>query len=126
MDMVIILSLRWWYGAGWKWAWQRSVSQRITWCLEAFSIPQLTRTWLSPFKQTYVGGKRKSIDAAVRGLVDNLVSRVIGAIARTLIIFAGLICMFFAFLSGVVFVILWPFIPLSPIIAVVLAVGGTA
>ena len=120
MPMVIILSLRWWYSAGWQWAWQRSVTQRVRWCVETFSIPQLIQTWFSPFKQTFTGSKKGSIDVQFRALIDNFVSRIIGFIARTFIILAGAICMFLAFISGVVLIITWPFIPVLPIIAIIL------
>ncbi len=122
--MVIILSLRWWYSAGWQWAWQRSVTQRVRWCIEAFSIPQLVQTWFSPFKQTFVHGKRGSIDMQVHALIDNFVSRIIGSIARTFIILAGLVCMFLALVSGILLLLVWPLIPLSPVIALVLVVSG--
>ena len=121
--MVIILSLRWWYSAGWKWAWQRSVTQRVRWCIETFSIPQLIQTWFSPFKQTFTARKRGSFDAQIHALIDNFVSRVIGFIARTFIILTGALCMLFSFISGILLIVVWPFIPALPLIAIILTVA---
>lgn len=122
--MVLMLVLRWWYGAGWQWAWRRAVNERIQWLSEAFSIPALIRTWFSPFKQTYSKANKGSIDLRVQAAVDNLVSRVVGSVLRTIIIVVGLTGIMLAFVVGVVTVIVWPLIPLLPAIAVYLMVGG--
>lgn len=122
--MVIILALRWWYSAGWLWAWQRSVKERVRWCIEAFSMPALVRTWFSPFKQTYSKAREGSIDLKVQAAVDNLVSRIIGTLARTVILIAGLVCMISSVVSGILIVLIWPFIPMMPFIGVILMVLG--
>lgn len=122
--MVIMLVLRWWYGSGWHWVWQRSVVQRVQWCSETFSIPQLVKTWFSPFKQTYNRADKGSIDTRINALVDNFVSRIIGALARTVLIFTGLLFILAAFVSGVLFLLLWPFIPILPILAVIMTATG--
>lgn len=124
MLMAIILCLRWWYSSGWQWAWHRSVTERVAWCMSAFSISALVRTWFSPFKQTYSAGRKGSIDAMIQGTVDNFVSRIIGGIARTIIILTGLACMALAFISGVIIVVVWPVLPVLPIIAIGLAATG--
>lgn len=122
--MVIILGLRWWYSAGWQWAWQRSINERVRWCIEAFSMSALARTWFSPFKQTYSKAREGSIDLKVQAAVDNLVSRIIGTLARTIILMAGLVCMIGSVVSGILIVLIWPFIPMMPFIGVLLMVLG--
>lgn len=82
------------------------------------------KTWFSPFKQTYSSKRKGSIDAKIQSAVDNFVSRVIGSIARTVLIACGLICALVAFVSGVLFIVAWPFIPALPVISLVLAFGG--
>lgn len=124
MAMVIMLMFRWWYSDGWRWAWQRSVNQRLADYNRAFSLSQLVKTWFSPFKQTLNRGKKGSIDTLVQAAIDNFVSRIVGAIARTFIIFAGLIAITFAFISGVIIFLLWPFLPIMPLLAVMLALSG--
>lgn len=120
-----MLVFRWWYGAGWQWAWQRSVSERLDWCIKTFSLPELIRTWFSPFKQTYNhSGGKGTIDMKINAMIDNLVSRVIGTIARSCLILAGLVCMMLAAITGVLFVIIWPMIPLLPVIALGLSALG--
>lgn len=84
----------------------------------------LVRTWFSPFKQTYSSAKNKSIDLKVQAAVDNFISRVIGSLARTLILLAGLLCIVGSIASGILIVVLWPFIPLLPFISVILTAAG--
>ena len=123
MLMVIWLSLRWWYGAGWQWAIKRAIVERLQWCNEIFSITVLMRTLFAPFKQTYSrpGG---SIDARLHALFDNVISRFVGLFARMFIIFAGLLVGLISLLSGLVFVALWPFAPLALPLSLLLMIMG--
>lgn len=110
--MFLWLCLRWWYGAGWKWAWQRAVVARISWCMEMFSIGTLVKSLFAPFKQTYAGGVKGSLGEHFRAFVDRTVSRVLGFIIRSVLILSGLFCGLIAFISGILFMIMWPLIPL--------------
>lgn len=122
--MVILLALKWWYSAGWQWAWKRSVNSRINWVNESFSIPALIRTCFSPFKQTYSRANKGSIDLRVQAAVDNFVSRMIGSVLRTIIIFVGILCMSLTFVIGLAAVIIWPVVPLLPGVAIILSLSG--
>lgn len=121
--MVIWLCLRWWYGAGWQWAAQRSILERLKSCNEMFSIGALFRTLFAPFKQTVTRGQG-SLDMRMHIFMDNIISRFVGFFARSFIIVAGLAAALFVFVSGVLFTVLWPLIPLSLPIALVLLVAG--
>lgn len=122
--MVILLALKWWYSAGWQWAWKRLINERINWINQAFSISALVRTWFSPFKQTYSNAKKGSIDLKVQAMVDNLVSRLIGSLLRTLLIFTGLLFMLISLIFGLIIFLVWPFVPFLPVIAIFLSVSG--
>lgn len=122
--MVIILALKWWYGAGWRWAWHRTIIERLQWINEAFSVSALVKTWFSPFKQTYRKTKNASIDTHIQAAIDNLVSRFVGSLLRTIIIFVGLIGMVLAFVVGLVTVLIWPIVPFLPLIGIVLSILG--
>ena len=121
--MFIFLCLRWWYSAGWGWVWKRSIKERLAWCSSFFSVQALIRTWFSPFKQTYSKNRNKSFDGAIQTAIDNFVSRIIGTLARSVILFAGLVCSIFVLFTGVTMVVLWPFIPVLPLISLVLVTG---
>ncbi|MDQ5972696.1 MAG: hypothetical protein QG553_855 [Patescibacteria group bacterium] len=121
--MVILLGLRWWYGAGWQWAMQKAIVDRLKWCNETFSILALAQTWFSPFKQTY-SQANGSIDVQMHALLDNVISRFVGFFARSFIIFTGLFVALLAFLSGVIFIALWPLAPFALPISLVMMVAG--
>lgn len=121
--MVIWLQLRWWYAAGWQWAFKRAIVQRLQWCNETFSITPLLKTLFAPFKQTQTKGSG-SFDGFFRALIDNTVSRLVGFFARGCIILAGVISALFIIVTGIAFLILWPLIPLALPIAIVLMATG--
>lgn len=121
--MVIQLYLRWWYGAGWHWAVQRAIVERLQWCNETFSIFALMRTLFAPFKQTY-NKSNGSIDMRVRAFFDNVISRCVGFVSRFFIIITGLIACLFVLITGAVFVVLWPLAPLSIPVSVMMMVFG--
>ncbi len=121
--MVLWLCIRWWYSDGWRWAVQRAIVERLQWCNETFSITALMRTLFSPFKQTHrnPGG---SVDIRIHVFVDNIVSRFVGFFARGFVIFMGLLASALVLVSGALFVIFWPLIPLSIPISLAMMVFG--
>lgn len=121
---MLLEVVSWWYGAGWARVAAR-IGGRVSHILEAFSVGLLFRTLFDPFRQIDAGGNGgKSLDAQLRALGDNLFSRVFGAFIRTLFIVLGLLAALAAFLLGVVQLLVWPFVPLLPVIGVVCAVAG--
>lgn len=124
MHMFIWLCLRWWYSAGWGYAWQRGVVQRLQWCESTFSMGNLVRTWFAPFKQTYTGSVKGSLGMHFRAAIDRLISRVIGFLVRSILLVAGLVCSLFVFFTGLIFMAVWPLIPLLPLVAIVLISMG--
>ena len=85
--------------------------------LNFFSIGLLLKTIFSPwrqYKEQYERGFSPSKWFFV--FSGNMVSRVIGAIARILFIILGLIMEIFIFISGIVILILWLALPLVIII----------
>ena len=87
-----------------------------------FSIPTLIRTWLSPWRrlgETYEGG----LDPAAwfSALLVNLLMRVVGALARTVLILVGLLTWLVTALVGVVMVAVWLVLPFIPLILLVMA-----
>ncbi len=122
--MIIVLCLRWWYSAGWQWAWRRMVADKVQWILEAFSTTDMMRTLFAPYRQTFAGNVNGSIGDHLRGLVDNFISRVIGMLVRLFLIIISAGFVLVVFLFGTVFLVLWPLIPFLPVISILLFVGG--
>lgn len=86
----------------------------------------LTNTLFAPFRQTFTGPVRGGLDAHIRAFVDNIISRVIGTLVRSLLLLTGSLVCIGVFLFGLCILALWAFIPISPAVAIVLTAIGLA
>ena len=123
MHMATVGIFWWWYGAGWKSAVFR-VGARIISLYDYFSIDLLLKTLFSPFRQISAGGVDGPINIKIRAFFDQLLSRIIGAIVRTIVIGVGLIALAGMIIFGLVYVIGWALVPLVPLAGLVLALAG--
>ncbi len=87
-------------------------------------MPDLVRTWFSPYRQTFAGGGRGGFDAQIRAFSDNIISRCIGFVVRSVLIFTGSMFCLASVMVGVCALALWPFIPLTPLVGVLLIGRG--
>lgn len=121
--MFIVGLFSWWYGAGWR---QRAgiVKERLMSSIDYFSIDLLLRTYFSPFRQISAGGVDGPIAIKVQAFFDKLISRIIGAIVRTLIIAIGVVTITLHTILGCIVLVVWAIIPLLPFIgAILFAIG---
>lgn len=121
--MFIVGMLSWWYGAGWR---QRvHVAQgRIEGIYDYFSIDLLLRTLFSPFRQISAGSVRGPIGVQLRAWFDQLISRTIGFIVRSLMIIIGSITLFLTSVFQGLMIVIWAFVPVAPIVGIVLGLLG--
>ncbi len=121
--MLIVGLLSWWYGAGW---WQRivAVKERIAGLYDYFSIDLLLKTLFAPFRQISAGGVRGPLSVQLQAWFDRLISRIIGAVVRIGVIVIGSLALLLGAFVGLTMIIVWPLIPLMPIICIVLAMMG--
>ena len=78
-----------------------------------FSIPQLAASWFSPFKRITEDRRGEFNFEAIAGyVIINLLSRVVGALMRTIIIGVGMLILSGMVLAGFVLQIVWIFLPL--------------
>jgi len=123
--MFILGIVSWWYGAGWR---QRItfLRARLAGVMDFFSIDLLLRTLFAPFRQISAGNVQGPIAVQLRAFFDQLLSRVIGAIIRSFMIVMGLATILLTVVFGGLLVIAWAFVPLLPVIGIVLwCVGWT-
>lgn len=118
--MFVVYMLGWWYSRGWAWALQ-SIFSQLREVNETFSIPILLRTWLSPWKQIYTPSSFRNF---FRAMIDNMISRFVGAMVRSGMIVGALLASAAIALLGVAVLVLWPLIPLTVIIFPILFLGG--
>ncbi len=104
--MFLVGMLGWWYGDGWQARIGRT-GQHISGVVAFFSIGQLLATLFSPFRQISAGQVQGPMAAQLRGLVDQFISRIIGAIIRTIVIVAGIVTMIVFALFQVILLVVW-------------------
>jgi len=121
--MFIVGILSWWYGAGWK---QRFtvLSERISSTADYFSIDLLLKTLFSPYRQISAGQVRGSLNVQMHAFFDRLLSRIIGAIVRSMMIVMGVAGILFYSIIGFLLVVLWGIVPLLPVAGIVLFIMG--
>ncbi len=123
MSMVIVWALSWWYGAGWK-SVLLGLKERLALSYDYFSIGLLASTLFAPFRQISAGRVQGPIGIQIRAAVDKLISRIIGAIVRLILIFVGAVWLFVQSLIGVLVLVAWAFLPILPVIGFIVMLSG--
>lgn len=123
MSMVIVWALSWWYGAGWK-AFLLGLRERLASSYDYFSIGLLASTLFAPFRQISAGRVQGPIGVQLRAAVDKLISRIIGAFVRLILIFVGIVWLFLQALIGVVLLVVWALLPILPLIGFIFMLSG--
>jgi CHASE2 domain-containing sensor protein len=73
-----------------------------------FSIPQLMRSWVSPWKRMVEGrGRKWNLEDLASFIIIGIISRIIGFVLRTLVIAIGLATLSIVVVGGFVFYALW-------------------
>jgi hypothetical protein len=117
--MFMLDLVSWWYGSGWAGVLGRT-RHRLTGLAEMFSITTLLHTLFAPWRRiiTYPGA---SMDARLRALGDNALSRCVGFTVRFFVLLAAAVSFVGLCVAAVLELVLWP---LLPVIAIVLIVKG--
>lgn len=121
--MFIVGILGWWYTTGWK---QRAamLKERLLSTVDYFSIDLLLKTLFSPFRQISAGKVSGSLNVQLRAVFDRLLSRVIGAIVRLMMIAIGTIAIVFHSVLGTAWLLAWGVIPFLPFVCLYLFMAG--
>ena len=121
--MFIIGMLSWWYGAGWR---QRVVilRERLAKTVDYFSIDLLAKTLFAPFRQISAGRVNGPLGVKMQAFFDRLISRMIGMMIRSTMIVMGVGTIIVYSVLGLITVIMWAFIPLLPLIGVLIMLSG--
>lgn len=123
IDMFLFGILSWWYGDGWL-ARIKMMKDRLAASADFFSIGLLIKTIFAPFRQISAGRVSGPVGVQLRALFDKLVSRFIGALIRLFMIVIGSFVLFFQALFGIIFIAVWPIVPLFVVIGLILTVTG--
>jgi hypothetical protein len=107
---MIFELLSWWYGPGWM----RAIRRIYNWATEmerTFSAGLLLKTLFSPWRRI-ISLSGRSLQAKFRDAIDNLISRLVGATVRSLVLLMAGGAIVAAAIFGVFVAIVWPLIPL--------------
>lgn len=119
-DMAILVMLGWWYSRGWLWI-LNATSHRLRVIGRTFAVKVLLRTWFSPWKQIYRQSTFRNFFSIA---LDNAVSRTVGTVVRTSILFCALWLGIGSVIFGLVSLVIWPFLPLLIIILPILSLSA--
>ena len=121
--MAILGMLTWWYTTGWKLRALR-LREKISATIDYFSIDLLLKTLFAPFRQISAGRVDGPIGVKTQAFFDRLISRMIGAIMRTIMIIAGIVTIIVHALIGIISLALWAFTPFLPLVGLWLFLTG--
>lgn len=104
--------LSWWYSRGWK-IFTAKLFDKLRDTIDFFSLTSLLRTLFAPFRQISAGksGTNAALGDRMRAFFDRLVSRIIGAIVRLLILVVGGILVILQLLLSMALLVAWPILP---------------
>lgn len=117
----------WWYSSGWK-VFVDKLKTALSSITDFFSMGSLIRTLFKPYRQisAEAASEHASLDMKFHMFLDRLVSRVVGFFSRLTLLIAGIFLITLGGILSLVLIILWPLIPLLPVVGIVLtAIGVT-
>ncbi|SRR6266567_1410640 len=120
--MLALEFFGWWYGAGWQLL-ARNMQRRMRGISRMFSVAILIRTIFAPWKRiiTYPGA---GLDAKMRALADNMVSRFVGFTIRLFVLIAAGLMLLLGGIASVVELIIWPLLPIAALVLLVRGITG--
>ena len=124
MLMLMVGFLQWWYTRGWA-RFMEGFLNRLRGLTDFFSLGLLVKTFFSLFRQiSAYGDDNASLQQQFAQFWDKMLSRIIGAVVRFIIIIGGIVTLFVVTTVGFVLTLAWPLMPLMPIAGVVLSIIG--
>jgi hypothetical protein len=112
----------WWYSKGLRdfFIYLKAIFLKIA---DIFSVKLLLRTFFSPWKRDITSMEGLPLNQMIQVIVFNLISRIIGAFIKTIILFIYLIALSVFVAVSLFLVVLWVFLPLISIIGLIVGIG---
>ncbi|HSX42329.1 MAG TPA: hypothetical protein VLE93_03180 [Candidatus Saccharimonadales bacterium] len=111
----------WWYGEGYKQSWQVAAAVLYE-VADFFSLEILVKSWFAPWKNDVLSAQNAALSDTVKLWEQNLASRFIGIVLRSIVIFVAVISLAFLTILLGVGLVLWSVVPALIFILPVLAV----
>ena len=122
--MLVVSFFQWWYGRGFS-EYLASFVDGLRDAADFFSIRLLVRNLFAPFRQ--ISAEKQinlPLNARIHAWFELLISRLVGATVRFMILIAGTVVMILRAGIGLVLGILWPLLPLLVVYCVMLFSRG--
>lgn len=87
-----------------------------------FSMPLLLRTLFSPWKRVTTEHSKSGLEDYAETILFNIMSRIVGALIRTVLLAVGLTALTLVVLGYVSFLLLWVFLPVVALLSSVVGV----
>lgn len=126
MVMLMVGFLSWWYTRGWATFVQKFIN-KLRGMADFFSLGLLFKTFFAPFRQldAYTSDNA-SLQQQFHEFFDKLLSRLVGAAVRFLVIICGIISLVATMIGGFLAICIWPVMPILPIVGIILTMTGVA
>lgn len=121
--MLITGLISWWYIDGYK-LFASRLWTKLGDTIDLFSIGSLLKTLFAPYRQISANAGGTSIDDKFMGLIDRLVSRLVGGVARIGIVLMGIVVILIQAVGSILSLVVWPLLPLAPIAFIMLTITG--
>lgn len=122
--MILTDLLGWWYSRGWRWILGYVFVEKSGAIADFFSIGDLAKTLFAPFRQDAHNVQGAPAGVKLQAFGENLISRFFGLLIRSALIVVGGMLLLLNLLLGVVMAVVWPLLPVSPVVALLLMVVG--
>lgn len=120
--MLFLDFLKWWYGPGWALRFKMLVEHFIN-TINYFSVGIILKTMFSPWRQIISSSRKdQSINSKFTAILDNIVSRTVGFFVRVFVLFAAVIILILVVIMNVVYVVVWPLLPLSSVVIITIGI----
>lgn len=121
--MLFVSFFKWWYSDGWQQR-ARKIATSLDGVIDYFSISLLVKTLFQPFRQDSNGRVDGALDAKMHALAENLISRVLGALIRLVVLIFGMLSIAAFAIWSVIVLVGWAIVPVAPLVGIVLASLG--
>ncbi len=121
--MVLFNFFIWWYSVGWTRV-PKEIRRKSRFILQYFSLTIILKTLFSPWKRDITYASSKAIEDRFHALLGNLVSRFIGFLIRIIFMLIAVLGVVLIAVFGGILYIIWPLLPLSPLLFIYLGVFG--
>lgn len=121
--MALAEMFLWWYASGWRF-FITKVKTALSNITDFFSMDSLIRTLFKPYRQISAASAsaNASLDLKFHMFIDRLISRFIGFLSRLFLLIVGTLFLLLGSILSLIIIILWPFIPLLPIIGICITI----